>query len=168
MPNITSRVVGRTPLLKPGDTWEQASSEDENGFAILLPHVILKCHDLCSSPCLPLREPYPLTTADSYTVAGCRVERPPFFICFNPREEDHSRWPAFSSAPSCSSPTERLYKVVKKSGMNPSFDFELLSFDIVEPQEFIVGGDVTLSVELWDDSAWADDLLASVELSALR
>lgn len=52
--------------------------------------------------------------------------------------------------------------------MNPTFDSELISFDIVEPEEFIVGGNVSLSVELWDDSAWADDLLASVELSALR
>lgn len=58
--------------------------------------------------------------------------------------------------------------MVKKSGVNPTFDSELLSFDMVEPEEFIVGGDVSLSVELWDDSAWADDLLASVELSALR
>lgn len=43
-----------------------------------------------------------------------------------------------------------------------------MTFDIVEPKEFIIGGDVLLSVEIWDDSAWSDDLLASVELSALR
>lgn len=59
-------------------------------------------------------------------------------------------------------------KVVKRSGLSPNFNSELISFDIVEPQDFIVAGDVSLSVELWDDNAWADDLLASVELSALR
>lgn len=58
--------------------------------------------------------------------------------------------------------------MVKKSGMTPNFNSEMIYFDIVKPEEFIVGGDVTLSVELWDDSAWADDLLASVEFSALR
>eukprot|EP00903_Cladosiphon_okamuranus_P006779 g6608.t1 len=59
-------------------------------------------------------------------------------------------------------------KVVKRSGLSPNFDSERLVFDIVEPQEFVVGGDVSLSIEIWDDSAWSDDLLASVNFSALR
>lgn len=58
--------------------------------------------------------------------------------------------------------------MIKRSGVNPNFESEMISFDIVEPKEFIVGGDVSLTVELWDDSAWSDDLLASVQLSALR
>ena len=59
-------------------------------------------------------------------------------------------------------------QVVKRSGLSPDFESERLVFDIVEPQEFVVGGDVSLSIEIWDDSAWSDDLLASVNLSALR
>ncbi|CAN0427187.1 unnamed protein product, partial [Scytosiphon promiscuus] len=59
-------------------------------------------------------------------------------------------------------------KVVKRSGVSPDFGSERLVFDIVEPSEFIVAGDVSLSIEIWDDSAWSDDLLASVTLSALR
>lgn len=59
-------------------------------------------------------------------------------------------------------------QVVKRSGLSPDFESERLAFDIVEPQEFVVGGDVSLSIEIWDDSAWSDDLLASVHLSALR
>lgn len=58
--------------------------------------------------------------------------------------------------------------MIKRSGVSPDFDSEILVFDVVEPAEFIVGGDVSLSIELWDDSAWSDDLLSSVELSALR
>lgn len=61
-----------------------------------------------------------------------------------------------------------MLKVVRKSGSTPNFDSELVSFDIVEPQDFVIAGDVMLCVELWDDSTWSDDLLASVELSALR
>lgn len=57
---------------------------------------------------------------------------------------------------------------MKRSGVSPNFESEKLVFDIVEPDEFVVGGDVTLSIEIWDDSAWSDDLLASVKLSALR
>eukprot|EP00752_Nemacystus_decipiens_P004626 g4222.t1 len=59
-------------------------------------------------------------------------------------------------------------KVVKRSGLSPDFESERLIFDIVEPREFVVAGDVALSIEIWDDSAWSDDLLASVNLSALR
>lgn len=59
-------------------------------------------------------------------------------------------------------------QVIKRSGVSPDFDSEKLVFDIVEPDEFVVGGDVSLSIEIWDDSAWSDDLLASVHLSALR
>ncbi|CAM9228565.1 unnamed protein product [Pylaiella littoralis] len=62
----------------------------------------------------------------------------------------------------------RKSKVVKKSGISADFGSEKLVFDIVEPDEFVVGGDVTLTIEIWDDSAWSDDLLASVKLSALR
>lgn len=59
-------------------------------------------------------------------------------------------------------------QVVKRSGVSPDFESELIAFDIVEPREFIVEGDITLVIELWDDNAWSDDLLASVQLSALR
>lgn len=59
-------------------------------------------------------------------------------------------------------------KVIKKSGVTADFGSEKLVFDMVEPDEFVVAGDVTLTIEIWDDSAWSDDLLASVQLSALR
>lgn len=65
-------------------------------------------------------------------------------------------------------PLALYQQVVKRSGLSPNFESERLIFDIVEPQEFVVGGDVSLSIEIWDDSAWSDDLLASVNLSALR
>lgn len=58
--------------------------------------------------------------------------------------------------------------MVKRSGVSPDFESEIIAFDVVEPKDFIVGGDVLLSIELWDDSAWSDDLLASVQVSALR
>ncbi|CAM9341515.1 unnamed protein product, partial [Hapterophycus canaliculatus] len=64
-------------------------------------------------------------------------------------------------------PTKKS-KVVKRSGVSPDFNSERLVFDIIEPSEFVVRGDVSLSIEIWDDSAWSDDLLASVTLSALR
>lgn len=59
-------------------------------------------------------------------------------------------------------------QVVKRSGVSPDFESELVTFDVVEPEEFIVGGDVMLSIEVWEDSAWTDELLSSVQLSALR
>lgn len=59
-------------------------------------------------------------------------------------------------------------QVVKRSGVSPDFESELISFDLVEPEEFIIGGDVSLSIEVWEDSAWTDEMLASVQLSALR
>ncbi|CAM9099586.1 unnamed protein product, partial [Discosporangium mesarthrocarpum] len=62
----------------------------------------------------------------------------------------------------------RKTKVIKRSGPSPEFDSELLVFDIVEPKEVMFEGHLGMLVELWDDSAWADDLLGSVELSALR
>lgn len=61
-----------------------------------------------------------------------------------------------------------MLQVVKRSGVSPDFKSELVTFDVVEPEEFIVGGDVMLSIEVWEDSAWTDELLSSVQLSALR
>lgn len=59
-------------------------------------------------------------------------------------------------------------QVAANSGPKPGAEPELLSIDIVEPGDFMVRGDVTLSVELRDDSPWSETILASVELSALR
>lgn len=61
-----------------------------------------------------------------------------------------------------------MLQVVKRSGVSPDFESELVTFDVVEPEEYVVGGDVMLSIEVWEDSAWTDELLSSVQLSALR
>ncbi|CAN0447276.1 unnamed protein product, partial [Ascophyllum nodosum] len=62
----------------------------------------------------------------------------------------------------------RRSQVAKRSRASPNFGSEKIAFDIVEPSEFIVKGDITLAIELWDGNARGDDLLASVQVSALR
>ncbi|KAJ8609891.1 hypothetical protein CTAYLR_007509 [Chrysophaeum taylorii] len=59
-------------------------------------------------------------------------------------------------------------QVHKRSGAHVFFDEEIVTFDLVEPSEFVSGGDIVLAVELWDENAWSDDLVASTETSILR
>ncbi|CAM9927525.1 unnamed protein product, partial [Choristocarpus tenellus] len=59
-------------------------------------------------------------------------------------------------------------QVVKARDSRPDFQSELLTFDIVDPDDLVLAGDVGMLVELWEETAWTNDLLASVELSAVR
>ena len=58
--------------------------------------------------------------------------------------------------------------VHKRSGSNPNFQNEVVSFDVLDPMEFVKDDDIVLTVELWDENAWSHDLIASLELSILR
>lgn len=58
--------------------------------------------------------------------------------------------------------------VHKRSGSNPNFQNEMVSFDVMEPMDFVTDDDIVLTVELWDENAWSHDLIASLELSILR
>mmetsp|Transcript_15379 Transcript_15379/g.23115 ORF Transcript_15379/g.23115 Transcript_15379/m.23115 type:complete len:1122 (-) Transcript_15379:100-3465(-) len=63
--------------------------------------------------------------------------------------------------------TRKKTRVHKRSGANPQFDDEIVSFDVVDPSEIVVKHDVHLIVELWDENAWSDDLIAYADVSIL-
>ncbi|GMI45863.1 hypothetical protein TrCOL_g8423 [Triparma columacea] len=58
--------------------------------------------------------------------------------------------------------------VRKRSGQNPQFNNEVLSFDMVDPGSFVRENDIKLKIELWDNNAWNDDILGEVTVSAVR
>jgi len=59
-------------------------------------------------------------------------------------------------------------QVRKRSGQNPQFMGEMVTFDLTNPVEFVRDNDIKLTVELWDNNAWNDDCLGLVEMSAVR
>ena len=59
-------------------------------------------------------------------------------------------------------------QIRKRSGQNPQFMNETVSFDLVNPKEFVRNNDIKLTIELWDSNAWDDDCLGTVTLSAVR
>lgn len=58
--------------------------------------------------------------------------------------------------------------VKKRSSSHVFFDSEVLTFDIVEPRDMVFEGDLHLLIELFHESAWSDDLIASTETSVVR
>ena len=59
-------------------------------------------------------------------------------------------------------------QVRKRSGQNPQFMGEVLSFDLINPVDFVRENDIQMKVELWDNNAWNDDILGEVKFSAVR
>jgi hypothetical protein len=59
-------------------------------------------------------------------------------------------------------------QVRKRSGQNPQFMGESLKFDLVDPAQFVRENDIQITIELWDNNAWNDDLLGEVHVSAVR
>ncbi|GMH78375.1 hypothetical protein TrST_g3556 [Triparma strigata] len=59
-------------------------------------------------------------------------------------------------------------QIRKRSGQNPQFMGETLSFDLTDPRSFVRENDIQMKVELWDNNAWNDDILGEVKFSAVR
>ena len=56
-------------------------------------------------------------------------------------------------------------KTIKKSGKNPNFNGEMITFDCFDPNAAIVDNDINMHVEIWDDNLLRDALLGFVDLS---
>ena len=59
-------------------------------------------------------------------------------------------------------------QVYRKQTDEPSFDNELISFDILEPGQFIFNNDVTLMIEVMNKGTFKDESMGSVSLSVVR
>ncbi|CAM9785455.1 unnamed protein product, partial [Phaeothamnion confervicola] len=59
-------------------------------------------------------------------------------------------------------------RVQRRCGASPDFGGEQIRFDLTAPQECVVADDVTLTVELWEDTAWSDELLGRATTSVVR
>lgn len=59
-------------------------------------------------------------------------------------------------------------KIYRRSNHHPVFDNEELGFDLVDPSDFVANGDIDLTLELFDQNAWADELICSGNISILR
>lgn len=59
-------------------------------------------------------------------------------------------------------------QVQRKQNANPTFDNEIIYFDLVDPKQFVLNDDVQLCIELWNKSTSKNELVASVTMSVLR
>lgn len=59
-------------------------------------------------------------------------------------------------------------EVYRKQTDEPSFENELISFDILEPGQFVFNNDVTLMIEVMNKGTFKDDSMGSVSLSIVR
>ena len=58
--------------------------------------------------------------------------------------------------------------VKRKQDNNPVFDDEIVSFDVINPADYIFGGDFQLSIELYHKSSLKDELLGTCIMSVTR
>jgi hypothetical protein len=56
----------------------------------------------------------------------------------------------------------------RKQDANPKFDGEIVSFDIIDPLQFIFQEDIQLCIELWNNSITKNELIGSVTMSVVR
>jgi len=59
-------------------------------------------------------------------------------------------------------------QVYRKQTDEPSFENELISFDILEPGQFIFNNDITLMIEVMNKGTFKDESMGSVSLSIVR
>jgi len=59
-------------------------------------------------------------------------------------------------------------EVVRKQDNHPSFNNEIISFDIIDPGAYIFGTDLQLVIELWNKGSFKDELLGAVTMSVTR
>ena len=59
-------------------------------------------------------------------------------------------------------------KIYRRSNHHPIFDDEEIRFDLVDPSDYVANGDIDLTLELFDQNAWADELICAGNISILR
>lgn len=59
-------------------------------------------------------------------------------------------------------------KVKRKQTSNPKFDDEIVSFDIIEPSQYVFKDDVQIMIEIMHKGTLKDELIGSVSMSVLR
>jgi hypothetical protein len=59
-------------------------------------------------------------------------------------------------------------QVKKKQTMNPNFDGEIVLFNVIDPAEYVLAGDMQLAIEVWNKGSIKDELLGSVTMSVVR
>lgn len=56
----------------------------------------------------------------------------------------------------------------RKQTTEPSFDGDVISFDVLHPVEFVIGEDLVLCIEVWNKSTLRDEIIGEVSLSVVR
>lgn len=56
----------------------------------------------------------------------------------------------------------------RKQGSNPQFLDEIISFDVLDPAQYVFEEDLQLCIELWNKSVTKNELVASVTMSVVR
>ncbi|KAH8070955.1 Ca2-binding protein [Aureococcus anophagefferens] len=59
-------------------------------------------------------------------------------------------------------------KIQRRSNHHPKFEDEEIRFDMIDPTDFITKGDIDLTIELFDQNAWSDELICHTNMSILR
>lgn len=59
-------------------------------------------------------------------------------------------------------------EVKRKQDTNPNFEDDLISFDIVNPAQYIFQEDVSLTIEVWNKGTFKDEVIGAVTMSVVR
>lgn len=59
-------------------------------------------------------------------------------------------------------------KVKRKQNNFPKFDDEVVTFDVLDPIQYVLQEDLQLVIEVWNKSATRDEMLGSVSMSVVR
>jgi len=59
-------------------------------------------------------------------------------------------------------------EVKRKQDTNPNFEDDLISFDVVNPAQYIFQEDLSLTIEVWNKGTFKDELIGAVTMSVVR
>lgn len=59
-------------------------------------------------------------------------------------------------------------EVKRKQDTNPNFEDDLISFDVVNPVQYIFQEDLSLTIEVWNKGTFKDEIIGAVTMSVVR
>ena len=59
-------------------------------------------------------------------------------------------------------------EVKRKQDTNPNFEDDLISFDVVNPAQYIFQEDLSLTIEVWNKGTFKDEIIGAVTMSVVR
>lgn len=59
-------------------------------------------------------------------------------------------------------------EVQRKTDENPDFQNEIVSFDVLDPREFLFNGDIQLTIECWNKGTFKEEPMGAISVSIVR